>query len=62
MENIELLVQEVKKNKDTRKAKGQRYRLYYLLSVIFGVDDYVEFLPIYHLMVNRPYKNKEKQS
>lgn len=46
MESIELLIQEVKKIKDTRKARGQRYRLYNLLalvilSVISGADDYV---------------------
>ena len=46
MGTIELLVQEVKQIKDYRKARGQRYRLYNLLtiivlSIIAGADDYV---------------------
>ncbi len=46
MESIDLLVQEVKKIKDHRKKRGQRYRLYNLLSIIIlsiiaGADDYV---------------------
>lgn len=46
MESIQLLVQEVKQIKDYRKPRGQRYRLYNLLSIIIlsviaGADDYV---------------------
>lgn len=46
MESIQLLVSEVKKIKDHRKNRGQRYRLYNLLSIIIlsvisGADDYV---------------------
>lgn len=46
MENIELLVAEVKQIKDFRHPQGMRYKLYNLLSifilaVIAGADDYV---------------------
>ena len=46
MENIQLLVEEVKQVKDFRKARGQRYKLYNLLTimilaVISGADDFV---------------------
>jgi hypothetical protein len=46
MDSIQLLLQEVKQIKDNRKSRGQRYRLYNLLSIIIlsviaGADDYV---------------------
>jgi len=44
--SIQLLVQEVKQIRDNRKSRGQRYRLYNLLSIVIlsviaGADDYV---------------------
>lgn len=46
MHSIQLLIEEVKQIKDYRKARGQRYRLHNLLSIIIlsviaGADDYV---------------------
>jgi len=74
MESIQLLVQEVKQIKDYRKARGQRYRLHNLLtivvlSIIAGADDYVgiseyckskkEFLLKHNLIDGRYYPSHD---
>ncbi len=74
MESIQLLVAEVKQIKDFRKSRGQRYRLYNLLSIVIlsviaGADDYVaisayckskkDFLLKHHLIDGRFYPSHD---